>query len=77
MKSELSPVMAMVSIQVKSRSQIRAGLVGHIFEYSTASCFCGASCPTDDLWAEHVLDELFNDEEEPANDDAVQPEPSL
>jgi hypothetical protein len=75
-EQHISPVLAMVTVQARSRSQIREVLLRHVLEYSTGSCFCGAYCPADDLWAEHVLDELFR-EEPAANDADLQPEPSL
>lgn len=75
--AELSPVMALVTIQVRDRKAIRDVLLQHALEYTLGSCLCGASCPGDDLWAEHVLDEIFKDEEVPADDVAVQQESSL
>lgn len=54
-----SPVLGMVTVQVKGRSQIRESLNSHfVLGYG---CACGFGFDTVDQWAEHVLDELFKD----------------
>lgn len=59
--AKASPVAALVTVHMKPRDAIREVLAAHVF-LPWGECSCGANADADDIWREHILDELFKED---------------